>query len=82
MGTAGTPVPPPPTPPRIDLHAYLGALGDYPQLLRRLGLVLDVIVERPPALKEHGRVRLVVGNPVADFMGHEGTRPVDQLRAA
>ncbi len=75
MGTAGTPVPPPPTPPRIDLHAYLGALGDYPELLRRLGLVLDVIVERPPALKEHGRVRLVVGNPVADFMGHEGTRP-------
>ncbi len=75
MGTAGTPVPPPPTAPRIDLHAYLGALGDYPELLRRLGLVLDVIVERPSPLKEQGRVRLVVANPVADFMGHEGTRP-------
>ncbi|GGP44913.1 peptidoglycan-binding domain-containing protein [Streptomyces abikoensis] len=35
---------PPPVLPRPDFHQILTSLGDHPQLLRRLGLVLDVLL--------------------------------------
>jgi hypothetical protein len=46
----GDPGPPPAPPPKLpdpDFHAYLGFLADHPALLRRLGLVLDFIVDLP-----------------------------------
>ncbi|AXH95535.1 hypothetical protein [Ornithinimicrobium avium] len=30
---------------RVDLHQMLGALGDHPDLLRRLGLVVDLVLD-------------------------------------
>ncbi|MFF4224256.1 peptidoglycan-binding protein [Streptomyces abikoensis] len=38
------PPPPPPELPRPDFHQMLTSLGDHPQLLRRLGLVLDILL--------------------------------------
>lgn len=49
---------PPPERPPVDFHAYVGALGDYPRLLRLLGLAVDVVLEPPANLKGVGRVRL------------------------
>jgi hypothetical protein len=40
-------VPPPPQLAAWDFHRRLGALGDYPLLLRRLGLVVRLRVPRP-----------------------------------
>jgi hypothetical protein len=37
------PAPQPPPPP--DFHAILGSLGDYPVVLRRLGIVFDLVVD-------------------------------------
>jgi hypothetical protein len=51
--------PPPPPPPKIgatqeldglDFHTALGALGEYPALLRLLGLVRDITVPLPDPL--------------------------------
>jgi hypothetical protein len=49
----GTPVPPPgrdlPPAPSLDIHSALTALGDYPGLLRLMGLVFDLLVPMPTA---------------------------------
>ncbi|MGC1853136.1 MAG: hypothetical protein WA687_11920, partial [Solirubrobacterales bacterium] len=42
-------VPPPPAEPRWDFHRRLGALGDYPTLMQRLGLTVRIRVPRPQA---------------------------------
>lgn len=41
---------PPPTLPELDFHQALGALADYPELLRRLGLVVRLKVVRPAGI--------------------------------
>ena len=38
-------------PPEIDFHGYCASLGDYPRLLRPLGLAVDLLVEPPAGLK-------------------------------
>ena len=40
-------VPPPPPVPDWDFHQRMGALGDYPGLLRRIGVVIRLRVPRP-----------------------------------
>jgi hypothetical protein len=52
-----TKVPPAPTPPEWDLHQRLGTLGDYPLLLRRLGIVIRLRVPAPAA--SPGTIRIV-----------------------
>ena len=42
-----TVIPPRPDPPEWDFHQRLGVLGDYPRLLRRLGIVIRLSVPRP-----------------------------------
>jgi hypothetical protein len=42
-------VPPPPPVPDWDFHQRMGALGDYPGLLHRLGIVIRLRVPRPAA---------------------------------
>ena len=49
--------PPPPAVPELDFHQVVGALGDYPVLLRRLGLVVDLTFKVDPPL--NGRLRIV-----------------------
>jgi hypothetical protein len=40
-------VPPSPAEPRWDFHRRAGALGDYPSIMQRLGLVIRIRVPRP-----------------------------------
>lgn len=39
--------PPPITPPKLDFHEAIALLADYPILLRKLGLVFDLIIPAP-----------------------------------
>jgi hypothetical protein len=59
---------------RKDFHQILSALGDYPDLLRRLGVVIDVEVDanRIPE-STFGHVRALQVQPV--FTGHEVAGP-------
>ena len=45
--SAQDPPPPPPEPPKVDFHGFVAFCGDYPNLLRRLGLAFDVLLEQP-----------------------------------
>jgi hypothetical protein len=74
-------VPDPPKPPEIDFHGYVALLGDYPVLLRRLGLAIDLVVRpgaEPPA---GGRIRLHAdAGPSLDFLAAEEARPWTHYR--
>jgi hypothetical protein len=60
------PVPPiednPPPPP--DFHTILGSLGDYPALLRRTGIVLDMTIDLGMALPQDVLLTAAVGADV------------------
>ncbi|CAA9215086.1 MAG: hypothetical protein AVDCRST_MAG76-320 [uncultured Acidimicrobiales bacterium] len=63
-----TKIPAPPKVPTLDFHQMLSILGDYPVLLRRLGLVVDLVVDHlePPS----GVLRLAPSpGPVPQFAG-------------
>ena len=50
-------IPAPPDPPEYDFHQIIASLADYPELMRRLGLVLDfVLTER--VTTQSGKLRL------------------------
>ncbi|MEV4398708.1 hypothetical protein [Nonomuraea sp. NPDC049607] len=51
-------VAPRPEPPDVEFHGVCGFLADYPELCRRLGLVLDLVVPVPPGLAATGRLRV------------------------
>lgn len=56
----------------VDLHQMLGALGDHPELLRRLGLVVDLVLDEglPRATVDApGRVAVVPTLPLPDDDG-------------
>jgi hypothetical protein len=57
---------PKPQVPTIDVHQAMGALGDHPQLLRRLGLVVDGTVA-PGQAPDVGRVRVVSDGDVTPW---------------
>jgi hypothetical protein len=42
--------------PRIDFHEMVSTLGDYPELMRRLGIVVDLEITPPPGLPASTRV--------------------------
>jgi hypothetical protein len=46
--------------PEFDFHQALAAFGDYPRLMRRLGLVIDCVLPEPASLPPTGRVRVEV----------------------
>ena len=60
-------------PPEIDFHQFLSSLGSYPELMRRLGLVIDLEVPVPEGFAASGTVRVVpawtptAGITTADF---------------
>lgn len=66
------PVPPRPEPRKLDFHDACTALADYPELLRRLGLVIDVRV--PNDVPAHAKVRVAEVERVASAVP-EGMRP-------
>ncbi len=69
-------VPDPPETPKPDFHAMLAYLADYPALLRRLGLILDVVFDDPGAAAD-GALR--VGIDPADATLHVRPRVRYQL---
>ena len=58
-----------PEPPQNDhlsepeFHGVIGALGDHPALLRRLGLVVDLVATLPPSASAAAGVRVMVTLP-------------------
>ncbi|MFN2587211.1 MAG: hypothetical protein ABR613_03690 [Actinomycetota bacterium] len=58
-GIAREKAPPPPEPPKIDFHKMMSLLGDHPYLMRKLGIVVDLVAE---GLPPSGRMR-VRANP-------------------
>ncbi len=48
---------PPPKKPKLDFHQAIGALGDYPELMRQLGLVVRLRVPRPAT--DPGTIRVI-----------------------
>ncbi len=54
---------PPPEPPTLDFHEQLGALGDYPALLRQLGIVIDLEVDYANNIPGGGLVAIDPGWP-------------------
>ena len=73
-----TKAPPPPEEPPIDFHSFVAFLGDYPRILRPLGLAVDLLVEPPGTLPDEGRVRVAFDGQVPgelDFAAREGARP-------
>lgn len=69
--------PPEPKVEKYDFHAFVAFCGDYPKLLRPLGLAIDLLVKIDPAIQPVGRVRLEVGAPSAfePWMTTEEARP-------
>jgi hypothetical protein len=60
---------PPPRVPEFDFHQIVAFLGDHPQLLRKLGLVIDLVVDVSDPLGElsqDGWVRVIPEGEVPD----------------
>ncbi len=72
-----TAIPDPPKPPDFDFHSYCASLGDYPRLLRPLGLAVDLLAKRPVGLGNVGRIRMHVDALPSDlgFVAKEQARP-------
>lgn len=69
-------IPDPPREPEIDFHGIVAFLGDYPKLLRRLGLAIDLVIERAWNPPQFGRVRVHPGDAVAlDDAGNLARQP-------
>ncbi|MGW4792863.1 hypothetical protein ACWEPC_10680, partial [Nonomuraea sp. NPDC004297] len=56
-----------PDPPDVEFHGVCGFLADYPELCRRLGLVLDLVVPVPAGLGATGRLRVAFEGVAAPF---------------
>ena len=71
-----------PKPPDIDFHKFCSICGDYPTLLRRLGLAVDLSVPHTAAMKVQGRIRVFVKAPdaVVTWMDAEAARPWTNYR--
>jgi hypothetical protein len=52
--------PPRPATPTLDFHQVISVLGDYPLLLRRLGLIIDLEVKLTSDLPKDSRMQLNV----------------------
>ena len=62
-------IPPPPSVPKFDFHQAVAIFADYPRLLRRLGLAVDLAVDGE--LPTMGEIRIVpqwgAGQPASAF---------------
>lgn len=68
-------VPAAPKAPEFDFHRLIASLSDMPQLLRKLGLIIDVVLpaDNPvaQALKNQPQAEGVVGVEVLSWAGHD-----------
>ncbi|MGW1072788.1 hypothetical protein [Streptomyces sp. NPDC002537] len=70
----------PPERPDLDFHAACALLADYPELLRRFGLAVDVLVTPPPGLADTWQARVVFAAPQGGLDTDESLRPRTKLR--
>lgn len=72
-----TVVPAAPKVPEIDFHGGVASVGDYPELLRRLGLAVDLVCRRETGMPPQGRLRVEVRGPgpFEPWMTAEEARP-------
>jgi hypothetical protein len=56
----GSPPHAPPTPPMLDFHQMVSSLSDYPLLLRRVSLIIDLTIPFTAAVPSDSQLRLVV----------------------
>jgi hypothetical protein len=72
-----TTTPPEPKPPELDFHAFAASCGDYPKLLRPLGLAIDLLVAFAGSIQPQGRIRVEVEAPAqfGAWMQAEEARP-------
>jgi hypothetical protein len=74
-----TAAPDPPEVPPIDFHSFCSFLGDYPRLLRPLGLAIDLVAESPGLSEgETGRIRVEFRGslpPELEFASQPEARP-------
>ncbi|MGK5546110.1 hypothetical protein ACSNOH_15445 [Streptomyces sp. URMC 127] len=77
---SAAPPAPPPTAPEFDFHAACALLADYPELLRRFGLALDLLVTPPPGLADHWQARVTFTAPHEQLNGDKKLRPWTALR--
>jgi hypothetical protein len=52
------PPPPKPSKPDMDFHQIISSFGDYPLILRRLGLIIDLEIPLPTAAPKDSQLRL------------------------
>ncbi|MFF4218755.1 hypothetical protein [Streptomyces nondiastaticus] len=71
---------PPPTAPDLDFHAACALLADYPELLRRFGLALDLLVTPPPGLADQWQARVSFTAPQEQLNADKKLRPWTLLR--
>ncbi|MFI2031548.1 hypothetical protein [Streptomyces buecherae] len=79
-GAEPDPPPPPPQEPDLDFHAACALLADYPELLRRFGLALDLLVTPPPGLADQWQARVTFAPPHEGLNADESLRPWTRLR--
>ncbi len=70
-------IPPKPTVPPIDFHGFVSFCGDYPLLLRSLGIAVDLLVPFQAAIQAKGRIQVDPKAPPAfrSWMEAKGARP-------
>ncbi|MEU7576604.1 hypothetical protein AB0B50_03245 [Streptomyces sp. NPDC041068] len=69
-------------PHRIDFHEACGLLGDYPELQRRFGLVLDLSFAMPAGVADGSKVRVHFDDriPEAETLNAPGSCPWTKVR--
>ena len=72
---------PSPKAPKLDFHQRVSALADYPQVLRKLGLVIDLVVQLELASRAGPRHRQRARRADGQSARVAAPRRVDPLRA-
>ncbi|MEU2791348.1 hypothetical protein [Streptomyces sp. NPDC007100] len=71
---------PPVAEPDFDFHTACALLADYPELLRRFGLALDLLVTPPPGLADRWQARVTFAAAQGQLNDDEKLRPWTALR--
>ncbi|SHG23281.1 hypothetical protein [Streptoalloteichus hindustanus] len=74
--------PAPVEPHRVDFHEACGLLGDYPELQRRFGLVVDLVFTAPDGLAGADSVRVAFAHPDQAALNAPGRRPRTRIAYA
>ncbi|MEV5508337.1 hypothetical protein [Streptomyces orinoci] len=69
-------------PAELDVHTACGLLADYPELLRRFGLAVDLLAAPPPQLSDQWQARATFTTAQDTLNQDETLRPWTRLRYA